>query len=90
MKQALLKITGRVQGVFYRSNAQEEAEALGLTGYAKNMPDGSVEVLVQGEESAINAFIEWCREGPPSAGVGQVQIEWQEPEKTLKNFEIRY
>jgi acylphosphatase len=90
MPQALLCITGRVQGVFYRDNAQEKAQALGLTGYIKNMPDNSVEALVQGEKEKIQAFAEWCKEGPSSAKVDQVEISWQEPQETFTNFEITY
>lgn len=87
-KQALLKISGHVQGVFYRAYAQEEAQKLGLTGYAKNMPDGSVETLLQGSEAQINSFIEWAREGSPGAKIDKVEIEWQTPVQDLKNFEI--
>lgn len=88
MQQALLKISGHVQGVFYRANAQEEAQKLGLTGYAKNMPDGSVEALLQGPEAQINSFIEWAREGSSGAKVDKVEIEWQTPSQDFKNFEI--
>lgn len=88
MQQALLKISGHVQGVFYRANAQEEAQKLGLTGYAKNMPDGSVEALLQGSEAQINSFIEWAREGSSGAKVDKVEIEWQTPSQDFKNFEI--
>lgn len=86
MKQALLKITGRVQGVFYRANALKEAQKLGLSGHARNLLDGSVEVLLQGDESAIHDFIEWAREGSPSAQVSEVEVEWQE----LKNMETEF
>ncbi len=65
-------VDGQVQGVFFRANAKEEASNLGLKGYAKNLPDGRVEIIVQGEESAIKRFIGWCEEGPPSAEVQQV------------------
>lgn len=88
IKQALLEISGRVQGVFYRAHAQNEAQKLRLTGYAKNMPGGSVEILLQGPESQINAFIEWAREGSPSAKVDKVEVKWQTPVENFKNFEI--
>lgn len=77
-----------MQGVFYRAYAQEEAQKLSLTGYAKNMPDGSVEALLQGSEAQINAFIEWAREGSPGAKVNKVEIEWQTPDQDIRNFEI--
>lgn len=87
-KQALLKISGHVQGVFYRAYAQEEAQKLGLTGYAKNMPDGSVEALLKGPETQINSFIEWAHKGSPGAKVDKVEIEWQTPDQDIENFEI--
>ena len=90
MSQALLRITGHVQGVFYRDNAQAQAQALGLTGYIKNMPDHSVEALAQGEKEKIQAFAEWCKQGSSSAKVENVEISWQEPEKTFNSFEITY
>lgn len=86
MAQALLKITGRVQGVFYRAHAAEQAKKLSLRGYAKNMPDNSVEVLVQGPPAQIEAFASWCREGSPSAQVDDVQITWQSPSEELPGF----
>ncbi len=88
MNQAILKITGKVQGVFYRDSSREKAQQLGLSGYAKNMQDGSVEALVQGEESAIKAFVDWAAQGPPSAEVENVEVKWQSPGDTLSGFDI--
>ncbi|MFH1284787.1 MAG: acylphosphatase [Candidatus Peregrinibacteria bacterium] len=87
MKQAVLKITGRVQGVFFRSSAREEAVALNLTGHARNMPDGTVEVLVQGAEEDIKKFIDWCKEGSPSAEVANVEIDWQPISGSSQNLQ---
>jgi len=70
-----LHITGVVQGVFYRASARDQAIALGLTGWVKNNPDGSVEALAEGPAEAIERFIAWCRRGPPEAEVEQVQVE---------------
>lgn len=89
MKEALLKVTGRVQGVFFRSNAKDAALSLGLRGYAKNMPDGSVEILLQGAEEAILSFIEWAKEGPPASTVSNVETDWREPTELLEGFSIR-
>lgn len=87
-KQALLKITGKVQGVFYRANATKEAYKLGLKGYASNMGDGSVEVLLQGDEEQIKQFIDWAKEGPDKAKVEEVNINWTDldKEKKFENF----
>lgn len=67
-----LSITGEVQGVWYRKTAVERAVALGLKGYAKNLPDGSVRIEAEGSQQALDAFISWCRGGPPLARVQQV------------------
>lgn len=67
-------VSGRVQGVFYRASTAERATALGVTGYAKNLPDGRVEVLACGEEAAVEALCEWLRQGPTAARVTAVEI----------------
>jgi acylphosphatase len=68
-------VSGRVQGVYYRASARERARAGGVTGYARNLPDGRVEVLACGEEEAVQAFIEWLWIGPGAARVSEVHIE---------------
>ena len=67
-------VSGRVQGVFYRASTAERARALGLTGYAKNLPDGCVEVLACGDEAKVKELCDWLRQGPPAAQVTTVQI----------------
>lgn len=66
-------VTGRVQGVAYRATTQHRAQALNITGYAKNLPDGSVEVLACGAERDVNALCDWLLEGPRLAQVRDVQ-----------------
>ncbi len=68
-------VTGRVQGVFYRASARQQAVELGITGHARNLPDGSVEVLACGEAQAVQRLGEWLWEGPPSARVSGVAVE---------------
>lgn len=68
-------VTGRVQGVFFRVSARDQARSLGLTGQVRNLPDGGVEVLASGTEPAIAAFRQWLREGPPGASVENVCCE---------------
>jgi len=87
MHQALIIIEGRVQGVAYRYSAQKRAQQLAVCGYAKNLPDGSVEILAQGEKENLDQFIEWCREGPPVANVDRVEVVWQEPGEKFSAFE---
>lgn len=65
-------VTGRVQGVFFRASAMEEAQRLGLLGFVRNLPDGSVEAVAEGERAQVDAFIAWCRTGPPNAQVTDV------------------
>lgn len=65
-------VTGRVQGVFFRASTREQAQRLGLRGHAKNLADGSVEVLAQGEAAALDALEAWLRIGPPGARVDSV------------------
>ncbi len=69
-----LAITGRVQGVWYRESMREAAESLGVTGWVRNRPDGSVEAVVQGDERQVALLIEWCRRGPTLARVGDVTV----------------
>lgn len=68
-------IAGQVQGVFFRAFARERALQLGLTGYARNLPDGRVEVLACGDPEAIGQLRDWLREGPPRARVSGVACE---------------
>ena len=72
-----LRIEGRVQGVFYRASAAEEAQRLGLVGWVRNRLDGSVELVAEGEETALNALAQWCTEGPPLAQVSRVESVWE-------------
>ena len=65
-------MSGRVQGVFYRASTRQRAHELGCRGYARNLPDGRVEVLAVGEPAAVQALIEWLRQGPPAAHVTDV------------------
>ncbi len=81
-------VTGRVQGVWFRASTQKKAEELGLCGWVCNLPDGRVEILLQGETEAVKALKQWLWQGPPLAKVIAVQCETVEgPE--LQKFEIR-
>jgi acylphosphatase len=68
-------VSGRVQGVYYRASTVEQAERLGLKGFARNLPDGRVEVLACGAEQAVQALIEWLWVGPSAARVLEVRTE---------------
>lgn len=74
-------VSGRVQGVWYRASTQDQANALGLTGWARNLPDGRVEVIACGEREALLALQEWLKQGPEHAkveGVSSEELPWQE------------
>ena len=71
----IVNITGKVQGVFYRGSVREESERLGVNGEVKNMPDGSVLLIAEGEEEAVKALIAKCYYGPPRAEVKEVIIK---------------
>mgnify|MGYP003504963962 CR=1 FL=1 len=73
-------VAGRVQGVFYRASTRARAEQLGVTGHARNLADGRVEVLACGSPAAVRALCEWLWEGPPAAHVTAVEIEVLAPE----------
>jgi len=75
-----LLVSGRVQGVFYRDSCRREAEEKGIAGSARNLSDGRVEVILEGDEDAINRMIDWCRRGSSQARVDSVEVEDQDPQ----------
>ena len=90
MATARFLVEGRVQGVFFRAGTREQALALGLAGYARNLADGRVEVLAAGDGHAIEALAQWLEDGPPRARVDAVLREdAAEPETPSGAFEIR-
>ena len=90
LSRAQIRVAGRVQGVGYRSFAQRTARALGLVGYALNLPDGNVEVDVEGERVEINRFIERLRQGPPAAAVTNVDVTWGPYLGQYPGFTVRF
>ena len=83
-----LLVTGRVQGVFFRGWTREQAEKLGLGGWIRNLPDGSVEAHVEGDESKVRWLIDLIGDGPPNSRVDQVRAEAVEVEN-FSAFEVR-
>ena len=73
-KNKVLKVTGKVQGVFYRVTAHEVAMKIGVTGFVMNLPDGSVLIEGEGTDEQLNQLIEWCNSGPQFAIVDEVKI----------------
>jgi acylphosphatase len=86
---AHIVVSGLVQGVGYRYFALRRAEKLGVTGYARNLPDGRVEILACGAEGLIADFVAILRVGPAASSVGDVAVEWVKPGEIFDRFEIR-
>lgn len=84
-----VRVTGRVQGVFFRSWTQKQARSLGVTGWIRNCPDGRVEAHVEGDEAAVEQVIDHLREGPPSADVEDVRL-WDVEPCDFEGFEVRH
>lgn len=84
-----LRVSGRVQGVFYRQSTQEQARTLGLSGWVANQEDGSVLIDAQGERERLESLIIWCRKGPPRANVIDLDVEWiEELDPQISGFHI--
>lgn len=83
-----LLVTGKVQGVFYRASTLEKAQSLNLTGWVKNLADGSVEIVAEGPRYALEQLIEWCRQGPPAAEIENVTARWGAYTEEFRTFMI--
>ncbi|MBW1992668.1 MAG: acylphosphatase [Deltaproteobacteria bacterium] len=90
LARAQVLISGRVQGVFYRAYTRDQARARGLKGWVRNLPDGRVAAVFEGQRSSIEDMLAWCRQGPPYAMVEDVQVEWQPYRGDLQDFRITY
>lgn len=89
MRQRLsMTITGSVQGVGFRWSAREAAVGFRLTGLARNLPDGSVQIIAEGEREQLQKLLAWARQGPRLAKIGAVAVEWDEPSGGFKEFQI--
>jgi acylphosphatase len=82
-------IRGRVQGVFFRASAAEEACALGVSGFAWNRADGAVEIVAEGDRRELERLLEWAQMGPPRARVDEVQTEWSAATGEFSGFATR-
>jgi acylphosphatase len=86
--RAHIIVTGVVQGVYYRAATRQEARSLGINGWVKNRPDGTVEAVFEGEMKKVEQLIDWCRQGPPHAHVNGVHVEWEDSIGEYRDFRI--
>lgn len=83
-------VRGWVQGVFFRSEIQDEAMKHDVYGWVRNLPDGRVEAVFEGEKDKVDRLVEFCRRGPPGARVTQVEVSWGDYKGEFRDFRIRY
>ena len=88
--QLKVNITGRVQGVYYRVETKNTADRLGIKGYVKNLSNGSVEAVFEGNSTAVRQMTDWCRKGPAAAAVEHVQTQQTDTVSRFQTFEITY
>lgn len=81
-------IAGKVQGVYFRANTKRKADSLSLKGWVRNLPDGRVEAVFEGEEEPIRRILDFCNHGPQDAVVEQVDLTWDKYTGELKDFKI--
>lgn len=84
------RVHGFVQGVSFRYYTLREAASLNVVGWVRNRYDGGVEVVAEGERTAVNKLLSWLHRGPPSADVDKVEAEWEPPTGEFRRFEVRF
>jgi acylphosphatase len=88
--RAHIFVSGRVQGVFFRDHTRRWASSLGLTGWVRNLWDGRVEVLAEGEKENLESLIARLKQGPPSASVENVAVTWEDFQDEFSDFRIAW
>jgi acylphosphatase len=83
-------VSGRVQGVFFRSETKHKADRYDVKGWVHNLPDGRVEAVFEGEEEAVKALIEFCKRGPSGARITNVDLRWEKFTGEFGAFKVRY
>jgi len=86
--RAHVVISGRVQGVFFRVETQRAAESIGVRGWVRNRPEGTVEAVFEGQSEKVKQAIEWCWKGSPASQVSDVQLKWEDPQGDCPSFSI--
>lgn len=90
LARAHVVVSGDVQGVGFRYAAQRTAKSHNLTGWVKNLPNGSVEAVFEGERGAIEQMLQWCHRGPSAAEVTNVSVQWEQPTGDFHDFRIAF
>jgi acylphosphatase len=88
VRRVRVLVRGRVQGVFFRAETQTRAESLGVAGSVRNLPDGSVEAVFEGDAERVESLVDWCRRGPAGASVESVDVQPEEPSGE-RGFDVR-
>ncbi|NIR87196.1 acylphosphatase [Candidatus Bathyarchaeota archaeon] len=88
--RARVFVSGRVQGVFFRSETQHKANRRNVSGWVRNLPDGRVEAVFEGERNDVERLIEFCKRGPPGARVTGVEVQWERYTGEYRRFKVRY
>jgi len=83
-------VSGRVQGIFFRSETKHKAESHNVKGWVRNLPDGRVEAVFEGEEETVKALIEFCKRGPPGARITNIDLRWEKFAGEFGAFRVRY
>lgn len=83
-------IKGRVQGVFFRSTTKRQADSLKLKGFVKNLENGDVEVVAEGERKNLETLLDWCRKGPAMSNVEKINADWEKASGEFSSFEVKY
>jgi acylphosphatase len=83
-------VSGRVQGVFFRENTRRLAKSLGIKGWVRNLADGRVKAVFEGEKESLQKMVDWAKKGPALARVNGVEISWEKYQAEFIDFEIRY
>jgi len=88
--RAHVLVSGLVQGVFFRSHMVQKAKELGVFGWVRNLAEGRVEAVFEGERAKVKEIVKWAKSGPPGAIVDHLDLSWEEYQAEFSNFEIRY
>ncbi len=83
-------VSGLVQGVYFRANSLKKAKTLGVTGWIKNLDDGRVELMVEGEKNFVDQMLKWCKHGPPGAKIDNVSVDYELFQNKFTEFIIKY